>query len=264
MIPSAVRDALQPANGVPPLWSTTIMKSTLAPKWRAAAGLVCMVLASASAYCAPKAVKASYGGFINGLAVGIITEHFEVNDSAYRIVSDTKPTGLAVLAQRQPPKFSSTGQLTREGLKPSHFEARRTGADQPQVAADFDWARGTLVLKHDGKVESLPVLAGTQDRLSIMYQFMFMPFEKARYIDFAMTNGRKLDRYRYHVTPDVEIDTPLGRLKTLHLVKQRDADDSAAELWLSPQHHHLPVRMLFIERNGMRLEQIIQSLEFRE
>ena len=223
-----------------------------------------MVLASTSGFCAPKAVKVSYSGFMNGLAVGVITEHFEANDGAYRIVSDTKPIGLAMLVQRQPLKFESAGQLTREGLKPSHFAARRTGAEQPQVAAEFDWVQGTLFLRHDGKSEALPVLSGTQDRLSIMYQFMFMPFEKARYIDFAMTNGRKLDRYRYRVTPDVEIDTPLGRLKTLHLVKQRDADDTAAELWLSPQHHHLPVKMLFIERNGMRLEQMIQSLEFRE
>lgn len=241
------------------------MRHPLAHKWRLAAGLACIMLAGGFAHGTPKAVTASYTGSMYGVTIGEITEHFEVNGTAYRIVSDTRPVGIAALLQREPVKFASTGQLTREGLKPARFEARRRPADPPQAIAEFDWARGTLVLKHDGRVESLPVAAGTQDRLSIMYQFMFMPLGKARYVDFAMTNGRKLDRYRYRVTPDVEIDTPLGRLKTLHLVKQRDdPGDSEAELWLSPQHHHIAVKILFIENGRRRVEQMIQSLEFRE
>lgn len=253
------------ANGSSAMRSHTIMGMPASGYKRyLAAGLACALIAGGPAYCAPKAIKASYGGYMNGMAIGVITEQFEVNGAAYRIVSDTRPMGLATFVQRQPLKFASTGELTRHGLKPTHFEARRSASENPQVVAEFDWAQGTLVLKHNGKIESLPVVSGTQDRLSIMYQFMFMPLEKARFIDFAMTNGRKLDRYRYRVTPDVEIDTPLGRLKTLHLVKQRDPGDSVAELWLSPQHHQFPVKTLFIEKDGMRLEQMIQSLEIRE
>lgn len=238
---------------------STVLTSRL---WTAA--FVCLTLAVGPAHGAPKAVKATYGASVNGLLAGTITEHYEVNAGTYRIESDTKPMGLAALMQRQPLRLSSAGQLTREGLKPVRFEARRAAAEAPQIAAEFDWPKATLVLRHDGRTESLPVANGTQDRLSIMYQFMFMPLANARYVDFAMTNGRKLDRYRYRVTHDVEIDTPLGRLKTVHLVKEREADDTAAELWLSPRHHHLAVRTLIVERNGLRFEQVIQTLEIRD
>ena len=78
-----------------------------------------------------------------------------------------------------------------------------------------------------------------------------------------MTNGRKLDRYRYSVEPGVEIDTPLGRLETVHLEKQREPNESAAELWLSPKHRHLPVRMVVVEKNGSRYEQIATRLDIR-
>ena len=97
-----------------------------------------------------------------------------------------------------------------------------------------------------------------------MYQFMFMPLEKSRQVEFAMTNGRKLDRYRYRITPDVELDTPIGRVKTLHLVKQRDPGDTTTEVWLSTQHQLLPVKMLIVEKDGVRFEQVIQSLELRD
>jgi hypothetical protein len=78
-----------------------------------------------------------------------------------------------------------------------------------------------------------------------------------------MTNGRKLDRYRYAVSPEVEIDTALGRMTTLHLVKQHRPDESGAEIWLAPQHRYLPVRVLVLEEDGSRYEQFITRLDIR-
>jgi hypothetical protein len=233
--------------------------------FRAAVVFACALAAGAvPALGAPRSVRASYNAFMNGLPIGTITEHFESDGSSYRIVSDTKPMGLAALIQRQPLRFTSTGQLARDGLRPAQFEARRTATESPQVSAELDWTQKQLVIKHDGKTESFPLPAGTQDRLSVMYQFMFLPPERIRQLEFPMTNGRKLDRYRYRATEDVEIETGLGRLKTVHLVKQRDPGDTAGEVWISPQHQNLPVKLLIVERDGMRLEQVIQSIEIRE
>jgi hypothetical protein len=228
------------------------------------AGLLACAALAGTVWAAPKEIRATYNGYMNGMAIGVISEHFVAERGAYRIVSDTKPIGLAVLIQRQPLRFESRGELTREGLRPLHFEARRAAADLPQVSAEFDWQHAQVVLRHGGKVESMSVAPGTQDRLSIMYQFMLMPLTKSGYVDFSMTNGRKLDRYRYRVTPEVEIDTPLGRVKTLHLVKQRDPGDTVTELWLSDAHRRFPVKMLVVEKDGMRFEQMIQALELRD
>ena len=233
-------------------------------KVRLIAVIACLAMMGGTASATPKTVKASYSGYMNGMAIGAITEHFEIEGGSYRIVSETKPLGLAAFVQRQPLRFLSKGQVTREGLRPFHFEARRSVSDPPSVTADFDWANAQLVLRHGGKTESLPVSAGTQDRLSIMYQFMFMPLEKSRQVEFAMTNGRKLDRYRYRITPDVELDTAIGRVKTLHLVKQREPGDTTTEVWLSTQHQLLPVKMLIVEKDGVRFDQVIQSLELRD
>ena len=239
-----------------------MMKRSLQPLIIAAAA--CLALVSGAALASAKNVRATYNGYMNGMTIGNITETFEADRGKYRVVSETKPIGLAAFVQRQPLRFQSHGQITREGLRPALFEARRTAADAPQIAAEFDWPNSQLTLRHHGKVESMPLPPGTHDQLSMMYQFMFMPLQKARQIDFSMTNGRKLDRYRYSVTPDVELDTPLGRLKTLHLVKQRDPGDRVAEVWLSTAHQNFPVKLLIVEKDGMRFEQVIQSLELRD
>jgi hypothetical protein len=216
------------------------------------------------ALAAPRAVKASYNASMNGLSIGTINEQFEADAGQYRIVSDTKPLGLAALIQRQPLRFASVGRVAREGLRPKQFEARRTPTDSPEVTAEFDWDQAQLVLKHEGKTESLSLPAATQDRLSVMYQFMFLPLEKTRELQVLMTNGRKLDTYRYRMTRDVEVETGIGRLKTLHLVKIREPGDPMNEVWLSPAHHYFPVKMAIVERDGVRFEQVIQSLEVRD
>ena len=221
-------------------------------------------LIAVTASAMPRTVKASYQGFMNGIPIGVISETFESDGQKYRIDSDTKATGIASLFQRQPLRLSSTGQVTRDGLKPLQFEGRRATEETPQVSATFDWAAGKLHLKHDGKNETHPIPAVAQDRLSIMYQLMFWPIRRMEQIEFALTNGRKVDHYRYKVTGDVELTTPLGKIKTLHLVKQHAPGETGTEIWLSPQHQYFPVKMIYIEKDGVRFEQLIRSLEIRD
>lgn len=225
---------------------------------------VAAAFAAGAAEAMPRAVKASYQGYMNGIPIGVITETFESDGQKYRIYSDTKATGIASLFQRQPLKLSSTGELTKDGLKPLQFEGRRAAEEPPQVTATFDWPAGKLHLKHDGKSETHAIQGIAQDRLSIMYQLMFWPVRRMERIEFALTNGRKLDQYRYKINGDVELTTPLGKIKTLHLVKQHAPGETGTEIWLSPQHQNFPVRMVYIEKDGVRFEQLIKSLEIRD
>jgi hypothetical protein len=231
----------------------------------AIAAICALAVLATLADAAPRSVRASYAGFMNGMGIGTINEVYEADGASYRIVSETKPTGLAAVILRQPLHVTSAGQLAREGLRPAQFEARRSANESPVVSALFDWTGKQLTIKHDGKTESMALPPGTQDRLSVMYQFMFIPPERLRQLEIPMTNGRKLSRYHYRVADEaeIEIDTGLGRLRTVHLVKQRDPDDPVTEVWLSPVHQYLPVKMLIIDRN-MRFEQIIQSVDVRD
>ena len=218
------------------------------------------LLTGSAVAATPGAVSISYNLFRNGAHVGVITEQFEVKDGAYRATSETKAVGLLALAQRRPITYSSAGEVTREGLRPLRFEGSRGNA---AVGAAFDWKSDTLTLVHDGLNQPMALPRAAQDRLSLMYHLMHLVQKKPRTIEFAMTNGRKLDRYRYSVTPDVTIDTPLKRLDTLHLVRQREPDESQTEIWLAPEFHYLPVKVLVIEDDGVRYEQVVTRLDIK-
>lgn len=211
---------------------------------------------------APETVRLTYDVKLNGLHIAHVSEQFDVDNGRYRAVSESIPVGLYKLVQPRPARFVSHGRITERGLQPNLYEGARGADDARRVRAEFDWAARRITLSHDGQDQNLDLPTGAQDRLSMMYQFMFLAYDGVSELAFAMTNGRKLGRYRYSVTPEIEIDTPLGRMSTLHLVKQHEPGDTVTEVWIAPQHFHLPVRMLVVE-DGSRYEQIITGVEIR-
>lgn len=246
--------------------STPEALATTAAMLRTVLLIVLAAMMPAGVHATPRGATAgsvvvSHNVLLNGMHIAVVSEQFENRDGRYHIVSESVPVGVFALVQRRPATLVSRGRITREGLQPERFEGARGTSDTRRVQAEFDWAGASLTLMHDGRSERVDLPTGTQDRLSIMYQFMFFSYDKRRQLDFAMTNGRKLDRYRYTITRDVEIDTPLGRMTTLHLIKQREPGDTETEIWLAPEHRYLPVKMLIVESDGARYEQILTKLE---
>lgn len=217
--------------------------------------------AAAAAPQVPQSVSASYSVYMNGAQVAVMNETFEARDASYRIVSESTPLGVLALVQK-PATAVSSGQVTADGLRPERFEGRRVGS-RGDVKAEFDWRGERLSFTHDGKTETVALPTGTQDRLSVMYQFMFYGLDRRERLDFPMTDGRRFTHHQYVVTPGVEVDTPIGRMPALHLVKQTEPDGSATEIWLAREHRFLPVKMVVRESNGTRYEQVATRIEVK-
>jgi hypothetical protein len=231
--------------------------------WLTAALLAVAIPCAAATLPAPHTVTAGYNVFWNGMQVAVMNETFEARDGGYRIVSESQAVGVLALFVRQPLRLESNGRLTASGLQPQHFEGKRSDTDPRRARADFDWQAGELTITRDGRTDTLKLPPATQDLVSSMYQFMFLEMGKLQRFELAMTNGRKLDHYLYTVQAGVEIETPLGRMTTLHLVKQRRPDEGGIEIWLAPQHRYLPVRLMVLEENGSRYEQDITKLDIK-
>jgi hypothetical protein len=225
------------------------------------AALFAIAIPCAADSTVPHTIFAGYDMFRNGMHIAVMSETFEARDGDYRITRDSEAVGLAALFLREPLRVVSSGRLTAAGLQPRFFEGKRNETDPRRARADFDWPAQQLTLTRDGRTDTLNLPPATQDLLSTMYQFMFLELEKLQHFELSMTNGRKLDHYLYTINRDVEIDTPIGRMTTVHLVKQHRPDESSTEIWVAPQHRNLPVKMLILEGDGSRYEQIITKLE---
>jgi len=219
-------------------------------------------LTSTALAAPPQQISAKYRVIKSGQLVGEVHERFERNGQQYHIESTTSATGIFALFARGAIKLQSMGEITDEGLRPLHFEHHR-GADAAKlIVADFDWKKPGVTHKYDGRIETAPLLAGTQDRLSQLYQFMFQP-PLNRDVNFHISTGRKLSLHHYRFIRDETTTVSAGTFQTLHLSKERTADEDGVDLWLAKSHHYFPVRIVFYEKNGGRLEQQLESLSFK-
>ncbi len=230
---------------------------------RALVALLAAGAIAAGAATPPASVKADYAVYKDGLHIATVQEDYAHNGDQYRIVSDTNPAGLLAMFIRTKVKVTSSGTVGTPGLQPEKLDYGRPDDASKNVSAAFDWRTRELHLTFDGHNEKLPLAAGMQDRLSVMYQFMFLSPEQFKPLEFPMTNGKKIEHYRYELAGTEQIDTPLGKLQTLHLVKQREPGENGTEVWLAADRHLFPVKLLILENDGSKFEQIITRLDIK-
>ncbi|MGZ8253135.1 MAG: DUF3108 domain-containing protein, partial [Methylophilaceae bacterium] len=188
-----------------------------------------------------------------------ITETFKQENGRYKIDSVTKGIGVyALLGKRI---LSSEGEVTAEGLKPSHFELHQGDNVKKSLFADFDWPANLLTMKVKGNPTTAPLEKGAQDILSLVYQFMFLQPEGDTFV-LPVTTGKKLRTYHYQVTErDAAIEVSSGKYKTIHMVNAgKDKDSDEKELWLGVESHYLPVKLIMHDDNGAAIEQTLTSL----
>jgi hypothetical protein len=209
-------------------------------------------------------VKADYDVYRDGLHIVNTRESFEHNDGKFQIVSESDPVGLLAMFIRTRVKAVSSGTVTPAGLRPERFDYGRLDDPGKNVSAIFDWSASLLRMTFDNHTETAAISAGAQDGLSVMYHFMFTHAEQLRDLEFQMSrNGRKVEHYHYQLAGSEQLETKIGKLNTLHLVKKREPDDNGVEIWLAQDHNLFPVKLLILEKDGTKYEQVITRLEIK-
>ena len=217
--------------------------------------------ATATAAEAPHRVSAEYAITMAGMKIGHVTESYARTGDQYAIQSITRSEGALKLFLDDQVTLRSSGTVGPAGLKPAHFEQHQARDGKRDIDATFDWKRGVLVSQFGGKTKEVALPAETQDRLSLMYQFMHLT-PGASPMTVAMSNGRKVEQYAYRFIGEQRITTPAGEFDTLHYARVNDNPrESRADVWLAKDRSNFPVRVVFDDPRGVKLEQSLLSLQ---
>ncbi|HUO44316.1 MAG TPA: DUF3108 domain-containing protein [Burkholderiales bacterium] len=183
-----------------------------------------------------------------GWIVGQTLQTWNIDHGHYRFTSHSATGGLVWLFSRQHLDYESDGEITPDGLRPTHFavERRRSGVTE-QTTADFDWNAMAVTLDAPPRTVALP--PGAQDMVSFMYQLGLTALQPG-FIELPITNGWKLERYRIEIGAAETIDTPLGKLKAIPVRQIVAPGRDSVELWLATDYRMLPARIRFYGRDG--------------
>jgi len=212
---------------------------------------------------APVSVQISYDVYKGSLKVAQIDETFTRDQDRYTLSSVSKPSGLLALFKKETITVTSSGVIGKHGLQPQQYSYRRAQETGRNVSAELDWNTRKLTLIHDGQRNVVDLPQRTQDRLSAMYQFMFLNLQNTATLDFPMTNGNKLDQYHYAIAPSEKLSTPAGQFSTLYLDSQAKPGETRSEIWLATDRHNLPCQMTITDSHGGQLTQVVTRLQVR-
>jgi hypothetical protein len=154
---------------------------------------------------------------------------------------------------------TSEGFLDGIGLQPTHYLYQFGNKKDKTYSADFNWRTNKLILHSEKGEQILDLKDGTQDLLSFMYHFMFVP--PMQNMQLNITNGRKLGLYGYTFEGEEVLSTKMGDLNTFHLLRTALEGEKKTELWLALDYQHVPVKIRETDKDGKVYELLVTSLK---
>jgi soluble P-type ATPase len=205
----------------------------------------------------PRLIQLEYDLSRNGKLFAKVKESFTQNGKTYNIKSVTK--GIGVYALMGDRVSTSTGTVSKAGLKPNRFELRQGNKAKKTLIADFNWTKSVLTMQVKGETKTEKLELGTQDLASYVYQFMYNAPTKSD-VKVTLTTGKKLNQYQYKVLARGEkLDAASKTFKTLHISNEAGAGDEKKQFWLAEEQFYLPVRYQ-LEEDGEMFEQTLTKI----
>ncbi|MES1989282.1 MAG: DUF3108 domain-containing protein [Pseudomonadota bacterium] len=182
------------------------------------------------------------------------------NGEQYQIKSLIQARGLVSLVIPDLLQ-TSDGYFDELGLQPAHYLYQFGNKKDKTFSADFNWRSKKLTLHSQKGDQTFDLKDGTQDLLSFMYQFMFVP--PLQNMQLSITNGKKLGVYDYTFEGEETINTKLGNIKTIHISRMAPEGEKKTELWLALDYQHVPVKIRETSGDSKMYELVITSFDAR-
>jgi len=226
----------------------------------------CLLISSATVLAGTGAVPAfhaEYALYIKGIKVAEMERRFSRSgDGHYLYISDTRTTGLFSLIRDDRITEESRGTLNRDTLKPLHYQYSHTGSKKHRkVSIRFDWHNQEVINQVNGSAWKMDLKAGVVDKL--LYQYIIMQDLESgkRHLRYEIADGGRTKTYRFEPRGEEVINTPLGKLRTLKLRRNKPNSRRETVLWCAENLHFLPVKVRNVEDDGKVTTAVVQKLQ---
>jgi hypothetical protein len=210
------------------------------------------VVAAVATATPPAFVEIEFEFTRNGGALARVTERLERSGDEYQLTEMWQGRGLYALLGSA--RRVSRGSFTAGALRPREFFDERSGRDTAR--AWFDWQSHEVTMQYQGERKTEPMFPDTQDRLSFLLALSLLP-GTARSTSYHIVDGKGLSHHKYQVLGRERLETPAGAFDTVKVARLSEGErKETAELWLAAELGYLPVRLLVVQDDGTRLDQV--------
>jgi len=189
----------------------------------------------------PDSLSITYSMEYRGIPLGRLEKRLQRNGDIYTFESRAEPSGLGRLVTSDTVDESGEFEVRDNVVRPLRYSIAQSGKKGYDRQVSFDWAAGKLVFENSDKME-LPLPAYTQDAGSIVFALMLRGAPTAEQA-VHVTDGKRIKQYMIRPDGREKLDTPIGRLETVRIVRERPDRDQSTIIWLAVDRHNLPVKI---------------------
>ena len=198
--------------------------------------------ATAAAAAPPQRVEIAYELARNGSVLADIHQRLEHDGRSYRLTETWKGKGLLCAARRS--GALQPRRRRRRRPAPAEYEDRRSGRDTQRA---------------DIRSREQNPDAAAAGPAELHLEFRFRAAGRGRR-DGRRHDGKSTTTYVFQAAGRERVKTPAGEFDALKLVKRRDnPQDKATEIWLAADRQYIPVRILIVDKDGTRLDQVARE-----
>jgi hypothetical protein len=192
---------------------------------------------------APEPFVASYELRHNGLLLAKLERSLRpAGTGTYIFESKAAPAGILAAIMRDRITETSVWEFDHDRPRPLKYEYHHTGRGEGRhVVLDFNWQKGTVINSVNNSPWTMKVPDNVQDKLLYQYTMMLDVADSDALLEYQIADGGELKIYRFERLGEEEIDTALGRLRTVKL--QRADDRAHTTVWCAPDYGFMPVRL---------------------
>jgi hypothetical protein len=196
----------------------------------------------------------------SGMAIdGDATVSWNVAANKYSVTTETRAMMVGKILDAR-----SEGAIDQYGLAPVQFTEKRFRKDPTSTS----FSRGDKLIRFSESAATYPIVGGEQDRTSAIWQLIAVAraapakFKVGSDWTFFVAGRRDAEPWSFKVVKQESIQTPLGQLAAVHIVKAPppDSTDQQVDIWLAPSLEWYPVRLRYTDADGDFVEQFLEKI----
>ncbi|MFW5450940.1 MAG: DUF3108 domain-containing protein [Methylophagaceae bacterium] len=208
--------------------------------------------------------SANYLVELNSLQAGELKQTLTTNSDGSRIFkSATQAKGIFAFFKPDLVEETSVWHQQEEIIIPQTYLYQRTGGKKDKyMQLHFDWPANRLHINDKKQPWSLELEPKTLDKL--VYQFALMSdlADHKTTFNYRIADGGRLKTYTINLLEHEIISTPLGKIETVKLFRQREKKSKRqTTLWCAPALNYLPVKLEHVEKDGAVFTAVLRLLK---
>ncbi len=157
-------------------------------------------------------------------------------------------------------KESSLFSLQGIILKPQTYSYNQQGLGREAKSIRFDWNAQMVVSAEDLDSWVLPLQTDTQDPLSYQAALQLkLENNELSELEWPIVNGDKIEIQTFIIEGEESLDTPVGILDCLRLVRVREDGANSTTIWLAKNWAYLLTKIEQINSSGVTIVLELQS-----